>query len=103
MKLVFSFMVFSLCAACGASTVPQLRRAPPQTVTVDGSVFDIRMRGTKAEAIRTNFEFPAKYGPIRRKAITAIETLTPCKVGKTLGDPSVVIAELDCPEKDAVL
>lgn len=96
-------MVFFLCAACGASTVPQLRGLPPQTVTIEGSVFDIRMRGTKAEAIRTNFEFPAKYGPIRRKAITAIESLTLCKVGKTRGDPSVVIAELDCPEKDTAL
>jgi hypothetical protein len=51
-KFVPLLLVLLLFVACNTAG-PHFRGLPPTTVTVDGSTFDVRVKGKLAEAIRT--------------------------------------------------
>ncbi|MEP6021225.1 MAG: hypothetical protein ABJ251_22370 [Paracoccaceae bacterium] len=93
MRWCFLFPV--LLAACDTPG-PHFRGITPQTVTVDGSTFDIRVRGKLAKAIRTNAEYAPRLGPIAKRAQVAIEMVSTCQVKEIRGDQAYVIGVLDC-------
>jgi len=66
------------------------------TVTVEGSTFDVRVKGTAAEAIRTNLQYAPGMGQMGGRASVAIEQVSGCKVKRFGGDQAVIFAELAC-------
>lgn len=85
-------VVLSACNAPG----PHFRGLPATTVTVDGSTFDVRVRGRLAEALRTNMEYAPRFGPIRVRAARAMEIVSGCKVKEVRGDQALATGILDC-------
>mgnify|MGYP003142270538 CR=1 FL=1 len=67
MRLLLIIAVVIGLAAC---TVPSrdFRGIPAQRITVEGSVFDVRIRGERAEAVRVNTQYAPRFGPIRGRA-----------------------------------
>ncbi|PCJ10171.1 MAG: hypothetical protein COB16_02510 [Rhodobacteraceae bacterium] len=63
---------------------------------VDGSRFDIRVRGNLAEAIRINPQYAPRLGPLRARAGFAMAKVSGCKVTGVLGDQAVMTGVLDC-------
>ncbi|WP_299208170.1 hypothetical protein [uncultured Tateyamaria sp.] len=85
-------MALSACNTPG----PHFRGLPATTVTVDGSTFDVRVRGRLAEALRTNMEYAPRFGPIRHRAAKAMELVSGCKVKEVRGDQALATGILDC-------
>jgi len=90
-----ALMIF--CTALAACNTPSIgfRGIDPVTVTVEGSTLDVRVKGTVAEAIRTNMQYAPRMGPIGGRASVAIEQVSGCKVKRFGGDQAVIVAELD--------
>ncbi|KIN73979.1 hypothetical protein [Sulfitobacter guttiformis] len=65
-------------------------------MTVDGSTFDVRVRGELAEAIRTNSEYAPRFGPIRERAGRAMELVSGCEVREVRGDQAQATGILRC-------
>jgi len=91
------YLFLVLLAACG-SPHPAFMSAQAQVIEVQGSKFQIRIKGDKAEAIRTNFEFVPKIGDTFPKAAKAMEIASGCTVvpNSMKGDPALMVANLDC-------
>lgn len=70
-------------------------------IAVNGSVFDVRARGTLAEAIRVNLQYAPRLGPIRTRAGLAMALVTGCSVSRVLGDQALVTGRLTCPKRRA--
>ncbi len=89
-------MAMSLAACNGPS--PRLAGTTGQRVEVGGASFIVYHRGDRAEAVRTNFEFPANVRSVFPRAITAMEQVSGCRVvpGSAVGDPALIKADLDC-------
>ncbi|WP_417713635.1 hypothetical protein [Pseudophaeobacter arcticus] len=68
-------------------------------VTSGGSVFDIRLRGNLAEAIRINPQYAPRLGPLRTRAAQAMAAVSGCRIKAVLGDQALMIGVLDCPSK----
>ncbi len=85
-------LTLSACNTAG----PHFRGLPAQTVTVDGSTFDVRVRGELAEAIRTNSEYAPRFGPIEDRAARAMALVSGCKVREVRGDQAQATGLLDC-------
>lgn len=95
--MIRSMLFLALVALCGCDTPSRHFAGLPATrVTVDGSVFDVRIRGNKAEAIRTNAQYAPRPGPILRRASIAMRQASGCDVGNLLGDQAVAVATLSC-------
>ena len=90
--LILSFIVF---AACNTPSMG-FRGIEPVTLTVEGSNFDVRVNGTRAEAIRTNMQYASRMGPMGDRAYVAIEKVSGCIVKRFVGDQAVIVTELDC-------
>ena len=84
-----------LLAACNTPS-PTFRGLPAQKVTVDGSTFDIRIRGKLAEAIRTNPQYAPRLGPIEGRAAQAMAMVSGCDVRIVTGDQALMLGQLDC-------
>lgn len=82
-------------AACNTAG-PHFRGLPATTVTVDGSTFDVRVRGELAEAIRTNAAYTPRFGPIRERAGRAMAMVSGCAVKEVRGDQAQATGILDC-------
>lgn len=84
-----------LLAACNTAG-PHFRGLPATTVTVDGSTFDVRVRGELAEAIRTNTQYAPRFGPIRARAGRAMAMVSGCEVKEVRGDQAQATGVLKC-------
>lgn len=80
---------------CGGPT-PHFRGVEATRISVDGSVFDVRVRGNLAEAIRQNPQYAPRLGPIGDRAAFAMGQVSGCKVEGVLGDQAVITGVLDC-------
>jgi hypothetical protein len=69
---------------------------PATRIEVAGSVFDVRVRGELAEAIRVNPQYAPRFGPIRARAGFAMAQISGCEVVGVLGDQAVATGVLDC-------
>ncbi len=94
MRLIFVLSLFVL-SACNAPT-PFFRDVPAQRVTIDGSVFDIRLRGELAEAVRINPQYAPRLGPIEGRAARAMVAVSGCPVRLVSGDQALLLGQLDC-------
>lgn len=95
--LRYKLGVLVFLAACSSSPVGFMS-VQKQVIKVEGSTFEIRIKGDKAEAIRTNFEFVPKIGDIFPKASKAMEIASGCTVvpNSMKGDPALMVAKLNC-------
>lgn len=82
-------------AACSAVS-PHFQGVPVTRVAVSGSLFDVRVRGDLAEAVRINSEYAPRLGPIESKARFAMAQVSGCDVVGVLGDQSVTTGVLSC-------
>lgn len=89
-----------LClTACGQPSA-HFADLPATRVEVDGSVFDVRVRGELAEALRRNVEYAPRLGPIRQRAALAMRQVSGCRVEYVLGDAAVTLGLMECDGKD---
>ncbi len=94
-RLVYLCVVMLGLCACNTAG-PHFRGVPATRITVEGSVFDVRVRGDLAEAIRINPEYAPRFGPIRERAMVAMATVSGCRVTDVLGDQALATGKLDC-------
>ncbi len=91
--------LFCLCllllSACDTAG-PHFRGLPATTLTVDGSTFDVRVRGDMAEAIRTSSEYAPRFGPVRARAGRAMAMASGCEVREVRGDQAQATGILKC-------
>jgi hypothetical protein len=87
-----------ICLALGACNTagPHFRGLPATRVTVEGSVFDVRVRGDLAEAMRINMQYAPRFGPIRDRAGIAMAQVSGCEVREVRGDQALATGLLDC-------
>lgn len=88
-------MFLVLLTGCATST-RHFRGVEAVRLQVDGSVFDIRLRGNLAEAIRVNPQYAPRLGPLRARAGFAMATVSGCRVTGVLGDQALMTGILDC-------
>jgi hypothetical protein len=85
------------CVLAGCNTAgPHFRDLPATRVEVDGSVFDVRVRGELAEAMRVNMQYAPRFGPIRDRAARAMAQVSGCVVTEVRGDQALATGLLDC-------
>lgn len=94
MRFLIPLMLFVLTSCNTAG--PHFRGLEATTVTVDGSTFDVRVRGELAEAIRTNSEYAPRFGPIRERAGRAMAMVSGCEVKEVRGDQAQATGILRC-------
>lgn len=99
MKAAFVPVLF-LVAACNMGG-PGFYGVDPVRREVEGSTFLMRFQNDMAEVIRTNPEFPARYGPIAARAQKAVFLETGCEPAWVTGDPAVMVMGLSCDGKPA--
>lgn len=94
-SFLIAILAFCVLAACDTAG-PHFRGLPATTVTVDGSTFDVRVRGELAEAIRTNSEYAPRFGPIQVRAGQAMAMVSGCEVTQVRGDQAQATGILKC-------
>ncbi|WP_371056335.1 hypothetical protein [Rhodosalinus sp. K401] len=95
--LIRSISCAALCLAAACDTPGRgFMGQPAERVAAGGHVFDVRVRGDRAEAIRLNAAVFPSYGEIGPAAALAIRRATGCEPQALTGDPSVVHATLAC-------
>ncbi|MEY8830940.1 hypothetical protein AB9K34_21425 [Sedimentitalea sp. XS_ASV28] len=94
-------LVLLLLPWLGACNAPAsyFHGIPATRVTVAGSIFDIRVRGDLAEAIRVNPQYAPRPGPLPAKARFAMAQVSGCKVVRVRGDQAQMTGELSCGER----
>ncbi len=68
--------VFLVVLAGCAGASPLFRSLPPSRVAVQGSLFDVRVRGDLAEAVRVNPQYAPRLGPIGPRAAVAMQQVS---------------------------
>ena len=82
-------------AGCNTPS-PAFRGIAPTRITVEGSTFDVRIDGNRAEAIRLNPEYAPRLAAVAPRATVAIETVSGCTVSRLRGDQALILATLKC-------
>lgn len=90
-----AILLLTVLSACN-SPGPHFRDLPATRVTIDGSVFDVRVRGELAEAVRVNGEYAPRLGPISGRAAQAMSAVSGCHVTEVRGDQAQVTGILEC-------
>ncbi len=91
-------LAFLLLAACSGGT-PYFRDLPATRVSVNGSVFDVRVRNELAEAVRVNAQYAPRLGPIRDRAALAMAQVSGCPLLDVLGDAAITVGVLGCDQE----
>lgn len=89
-------ILFCLSLAACNTAGPHFRGLPATRVTVEGSVFDVRVRDGLAEAMRVNTQYAPRFGPIKERAGVAMAQVSGCKVKEVRGDQALATGLLDC-------
>ncbi len=97
LSLILSLGVLCPLVAC-TDPSPHFHGVNATRVHVEGSTFDIRVRGNLAEAIRINPQYAPRLGPLRQQAEQAMAVVSGCAVTGVLGDQALMTGVLDCPE-----
>ncbi|WP_170400799.1 hypothetical protein [Ruegeria arenilitoris] len=93
------YLSLLVLAACSAGT-SYFRDVPATRIAVNGSVFDVRVRGELAEAVRVDTQYAPRLGPIRDRAGLAMAQVSGCPILDVLGDAAVTVGVLGC-DRDA--
>ena len=93
-------LVASIAGCDSPAPFSDFAGAPPTRVEVGGSTFSVRVAGSRAQAVRTNFDMRAgiRGGDIVPRAGLAMEQVSGCRVvpGTLMGDSALIEAQLDC-------
>jgi hypothetical protein len=100
MYYVLFILVFLL--ACDRPS-QAFRGVVPQRVSIGDSIFDIRVKEQRAEALRLNSEWAPRRAAVEPRARAAIEKASGCKVARIRGDPAMIVADLSCGSTPAPL
>lgn len=84
-----------LLLGCNAPGL-EFRDVPPTRIHIGQSSFDVRVRGTRAEAIRLNAEHAPRLAAVAPRGVIAIEKVSGCRVRRLDGDSALMQAWLDC-------
>ncbi|GAW35193.1 hypothetical protein RA2_02253 [Roseovarius sp. A-2] len=84
-----------LLAACNAPG-PGFHGVVPVRVAVGQSMFDVRIDGLWAQAIRLTPEWAPRPAAVIPRAVAAMEGVSGCRVARLGGDQAVMVAQLDC-------
>lgn len=79
------------------------RGVEPVRIAVGKSVFDVRVDGLRAEAIRLNTEWAPRLEAVAPRGVLAIERVSGCKVRRLDGDAAQMTARLNCGGRQAPL
>ena len=92
------WLCFLFCLGLSACNMPSpgFRGIPPTRIAVDGSVFDVRINGTKAEAMRVNPQYAPRFGIIAARAERAMAQVSGCDVTRVTGDQALAFGRLRC-------
>lgn len=96
---MFRWVPLLWLAACSTAS-PYFGSAPATRVAVDGNLFDVRVRGNLAEAVRLDMQYAPRFGPIRHRAGVAMAHVSGCPVLEVLGDAAVATGVLGCNRAD---
>lgn len=91
-------IVVILMASLAACNTPGLafRGIEPVRTQVGQSVFDVRVDGTRAQAIRVTPEWVSRFASVAPRGAAAIAEVSGCQVVRIRGDQAVMVADLDC-------
>ncbi|MBE0414558.1 hypothetical protein [Yoonia sp.] len=94
---IYSLLVLGAMAACNTPPVG-FAGVEPVRVTVGQSVFDVRVKNTRAHALRVNSEFALNFGAVAPRALIAIKQVSGCQIvdGSLMGDAVFITADLLC-------
>ncbi len=92
------FVCFLICLSVSACNGPgpHFRDLAATRISVDGSVFDVRVRNELAEAQRINAEYAPRLGQIGPRAAKAMAQVSGCTVTQVRGDQAIATGLLDC-------
>ena len=94
MRPVFLFLFCMVFAACDTPG-PSFRGIEPVRISVGKSIFDVRVDGNRAQAIRLNMEWAPRPAAVAPRAVAAIEQVSGCRVARLDGDQAVILARLE--------
>ena len=95
MRVFLPGLVILTLAACDTPG-PGFRGIDPVRISVGKSTFDVRVDGTRAQAIRLNMEWAPRPAAVAPRAVAAIEQVSGCRVVRLDGDQAVILAKLKC-------
>ncbi len=97
-QLAGCILVAASLGACNSPSVGFMG-VNAQTVTIEGSTFDVRRKDDKVEVIRTNREAVFSLRAIIPRAAKAVIAATGCtpEDGTWAGDQAVMRVRVDCP------
>lgn len=75
---------------------PGFRGIEPVRVSIGQSRFDVRVDGTRAQAIRVNPEWAPRFSSVASRGAAAMAKASGCRVARIRGDQAVMQADLDC-------
>ena len=82
-------------AACNAPS-PYFRGQAAERVVIETNVFDVRVRGELAEAVRLSRGWTPRLHGIVPYAEAAMERVSGCDVVRITGDQALLLGELEC-------
>lgn len=91
----FAPLALLLCSACNTPG-PAFRGVEATRITVAGATFDVRVDGSRAEAIRLNRQWAPRLDAVAPQGVAAIERVSGCRVRRLAGDAALMTARLDC-------
>lgn len=98
------FLLAAAVALIGCDTPgPGFRGVEPVRITVRGDVFDVRVDGVQAEAMRLNARWAPNLDSVAPNGVAAIEKVSGCRVRRLDGDAALMTARLDCGQQLAPL
>lgn len=95
MKLPVVILMLLLLVACNMPS-PAFRGVAPTRISVDGSTFDVRIKGNAGEAMRINAQYAPRFGVIQDRASRAMAQVSGCKVLSVTGDQALAFGRLKC-------
>lgn len=98
--MYISLLVVLFLMGCNTPS-PAFRGIAPTRVTVEGSTFDIRVNGLRAEAMRVNAQYAPRFGIIETRAAAAMQQVSGCDVTAVTGDQALAFGKLKCNGKAA--
>jgi hypothetical protein len=95
MRYALTLLVLVALAGCGGPG-PAFRGAPVTRVGFGEHMFDIRVKGRRAEAVRVSPGWAPRLAAVGPQAVFAIEQVSGCRVDRLTGDQAMMRATLDC-------
>ena len=78
---------------------PEYRGIDPVRVSLRGDVYDVRIDGVRAQAMRLNARLAPRLASAAPSGVLAIERVSGCRVRKLYGDAALMTARLDCGQR----